>query len=155
MNFAGGLTNPNIPDTGFDFDLKYDFDKAPAYDWSAGDKEPGKNFLDVFRDELQKSGYFDQSKEETKKRDVYGDRRRSSEAGDTVADLGGGNTAVNPNTSSLIQSQMAMLNQQQQPGFGQTIVGAGGTALGTAIGGPIGGTIGGGIGNLVGGLLPF
>ena len=126
MNFADGLTNPNIPDMGFDFDLKYDFDKAPAYDWSAGDEKPGKNFLDVFSDELQKSGYFDQSKEETKKHDVYGDRRRSSEAGDTVADLGGGNTAVNPNTSSLIQSQMAMMNKG--PGLGGQLAGAGAAA---------------------------
>ena len=152
MNFSDILTNPNIPDMGYDVDLEYDLDKAPAYDWTKG-KEKEKNFLDIFTDELQKSGYFDKSKEDTKKRDVYGDRRRSS--GDTVADLGGGNTAINPDTSSLIQSQMAMLNQQQQPGLGQTIAGAGGTAIGTAIGGPLGGTIGGGIGNLVGGLLPF
>mgnify|MGYP003115742505 FL=1 len=147
------LTNPNVPDMGFGFDLELDLDKAPAYDWSAGDDKPEKNFLDVFTDELQKSGYFDQSKNETKRRDVYGDRRRSS--GDTVADLGGGNTAVNPDTSSLIQSQLAMANQQQQPGLGQTIAGAGGTAIGTSIGGPLGGTIGGGIGSFLGGLLPF
>ena len=146
------LTNPNIPDMGFDIDLQYDLDKAPAYDWTKS-KEKEKNFLDIFTDELQKSGYFDQSKEDTKKRDVYGDRRRSS--GDTVADLGGGNTAINPDTSSLIQSQMAMANQQQQPGFGSTLGSAAGTAIGTSIGGPLGGTIGGGIGNFVGNLLPF
>lgn len=138
---------------GFDFDLKYDLDKAPAYDWSTGDEKPEKNFLDIFTDELQKSGYFDQSKDETKKRDIYGDRRRSS--GDTVADLGGGNTAVTPDTSALIQSQMALANQQQQAGFGSTLGSAAGTAIGTGIGGPLGGTIGGGIGSFVGNLLPF
>ncbi len=157
MNFSDILSNPNVPDTGFDFDLKYDFDKAPQYDWSAGDEKPGKNFLDVFSDELQKSGYFDQSKEETKKHDVYGDRRRSSGSGDTVADLGGGNTAVNPNTSSLIQSQMAMLNQQQQPGMGSQLVGAGAAAGVSMIPGvgPFLAPLAGGLGSAVGNLLPF
>ena len=153
MNPIDILTNPNIPDMGFDIDLKYDLKNDPEYDWSAGDEKPEKNFLDIFTDELQKSGYFDQSKEDTKKRDVYGDRRRSS--GDTVADLGGGNTAINPDTSSLIQSQLAMANQQQQGGLGSTLGSAAGTAIGTSIGGPLGGTIGGGLGNFVGNLLPF
>jgi len=152
MNYSDILTNPNIPDMGFDIDIEYDLGTTPKYDWTKS-KEKEKNFLDIFTEELQKSGYFDQSKEETKKRDVYGDRRRSS--GDTVADLGGGNTAINPDTSSLIQSQMAMANQQQQAGLGSTLGSAAGTAIGTGIGGPLGGTIGGGIGSFVGNLLPF
>ena len=143
------LTNPNVPDMGFGFDLELDLDKAPAYDWSAGDDKPEKNFLDVFTDELQKSGYFDQSKNETKRRDVYGDRRRSS--GDTVADLGGGNTAVNPGTSSLIQSQLAMANQQQQPGVGGQLAGMGAAAGASMIPGvgpfiaPFAGNLGSGL----------
>ena len=123
MNFSDVYKNTNL-DPGFNIDLEFDLDKAPAYDWSADTKTPEKGFLDRFTDELQGKGYFDQSKEETKKRDVYGDRRRS--AGDTVADLGGGNTAVNPNTSSLIQSQMAMMNKG--PGLGGQIAGAGAAA---------------------------
>ena len=111
---------------GFDLDLKYDLDKAPAFDWTAGDAKPEKSFLDTFKNNLEKSGYFDQSKEDTKKRDVYGDRRRSSGSGDTVADLGGGATAVNPNTSALIQSQLAMMNQG--PGLGGQLAGAGAAA---------------------------
>ena len=152
MNFSDIYTNPNIPDPGFNIDLEYDLDNATAYDWTET-KEKEKNFLDIFTDELQKSGYFDQSKQETKKRDVYGDRRRSS--GDTVADLGGGNTAITPDTSALIQSQMAMANQQQQPGLGSTLGSAAGTAIGTTIAGPLGATIGGGLGSFVGNLLPF
>ena len=145
------LTNPNINyDPGFDIDLKYDLSKDPAYDWSADTKTPEKSFLDRFADELQGKGYFDSSKEETKRRDVYGDRRRSS--GDTVADLGGGNTAVNPNTSSLIQSQLAMANQQQQPGVGGQIAGMGAAAGASMIPG-VGPFIAPFAGNLVSGLF--
>ena len=151
MDYSDIWTNTDF-DPGFNIDLKYDLKNAPKYDWTET-KEKEKTFLDIFTDELTKSGYFDQSKEETKKRDVYGDRRRSS--GDTVADLGGGNTAVNPDTSALIQSQMAMANQQQQGGLGSTLGGAAGTAIGFGIGGPLGANIGGGLGSFVGNLLPF
>ena len=109
-----------------------------------------KNFLDRFTDELQKSGYFDQSKEDTKKRDVYGDRRRSS--GDTVADLGGGNTAVTPDSASLVQAQMAMANQQQQPGLGGQLAGAGAAAGVSMIPG-VGPFLAPVAGNLVSGLF--
>ena len=149
MNFSDILTNPNIPDMGYDIDLEYDLDKAPAYDWTKG-KEKEKNFLDIFTDELQKSGYFDKSKEDTKKRDVYGDRRRSS--GDTVADLGGGNTAVTPNSAALVQAQMAMANQQQQPGLGGQIAGAGAAAGVSMIPG-VGPFLAPVAGNLVSGLF--
>ena len=150
MNFSDILTNPNIPDMGYDIDLEYDLDKAPAYDWTADSKKPEKNFLDRFTDELQKSGYFDQSKEDTKKRDVYGDRRRSS--GDTVADLGGGNTAVTPDSASLVQAQMALANQQQQPGLGGQLAGAGAAAGVSMIPG-VGPFLAPVAGNLVSGLF--
>ena len=47
-----------------------------------------------------KEGFLGQSQRDTRNYDIYGDRRRS--AGDTVADLGGGNTAVTPDTQTLI-----------------------------------------------------
>ena len=166
MEFFGGLDpskmyTRDIPDTGFDVDLKYrpPYGSSSAYNWTKQEK-PEDVFLNRFREELMDSGYFKKAKKDTQNYDIYGDRRRTeSPAGDTITDLGGGNTLSAPNSALTTQLQMQALQQQaamgNQPGLGQTIVGAGGTALGTAIGGPLGGTIGGGIGNLVGGLLPF
>ena len=169
MDYSDIWTNTDF-DPGFNIDLKYDLKNAPKYDWTET-KEKEKTFLDIFTDELTKSGYFDQSKEETKKRDVYGDRRRSS--GDTVADLGAGNTAISPDTQSLINTQLAAAQMANQPSqgrmAGQAIGGAlgagagasllagaggiGGASLGTAMGTAALGPIGAIAGGLLGGLL--
>ena len=112
-------------------------------------------FLDAFKERLQKDlqdGFLGESRAASKNYDIYGDRRRVSSTGNTVADLGGGNTAINPDTSALIQSQMAMANQQQQPGLGGQLAGAGAAAGVSMIPG-VGPFLAPVAGNLVSGLF--
>tara|TARA_R100000278_G_scaffold119591_1_gene101176 strand:- start:240 stop:761 length:522 start_codon:yes stop_codon:yes gene_type:complete len=128
--------------------------------------KPEKSFLDNFKSALEKSGsYLGKTQQDSRRYDIYGDRRRSG--GDTVADLGGGNTLSAPDSALAAQLQMqALQNQGQQGGVGRmagsilgnaagtaaaTSLGAGaGTFLGSALG-PIGALAGGALG----GLLPF
>ena len=137
------------------------------------DKKKENIFLDTFKEKLQenlKEGFLGQSKKDTRNYDIYGDRRRSS--GDTVADLGGGNTAINPDTQTLINSQLAAAQMANQPSQGRMagqklggalgsaagaslLAGAGGigaaglgTVLGTAALGPLGAIAGGFLGGL-------
>ena len=130
------------------------------------DEKPEKSFLDNFKSALEKSGsYLGRTQQDSRRYDIYGDRRRSG--GDTVADLGGGNTLSAPDSALATQLQMQALQRQgQQGGVGRmagsilgnaagtaaaTSIGAGaGTFLGSALG-PLG-ALGGG---LLGGLLPF
>jgi len=119
-------------------------------------EEPESTFLDRFKDQLEKGGYFEKSKEDSKRYDIYGDRRRSS-GGDTVADLGGGNTLMSPDSSIATQAQLAGM-QNQQKGLGQTLGGGIGAAAGAAVGGPfapVTSVLGRFAGDFLGGLLPF
>ena len=136
-----------------DFDLnKTDRDIA-AMEEIYGKPEKKENiFLDTFKEKLQenlKDGFLSKSKDESKKYDIYGDRRRSS--GDTVADLGGGNTAVLPDTSALINQQMMMANQPSQGRMaGQALGGSIGGALGTSMIAKAGGAAAAGLGTTIG-----
>ena len=143
---------------------------GPEYDYT---KNKNKIFLDTFKEKMKENleeGFLGQSQQDTRARDIYGDRRRSS--GDTVADLGGGNTAISPDTQSLINSQLAAAQMANQPSQGRMagqplggalgagagaslLAGAGGigaaslgTAMGTAALGPLGAIAGGLIGGL-------
>ena len=119
-------------------------------------EEPESTFLDRFKDQLEKGGYFEKSKEDSKQYDIYGDRRRSS-GGDTVADLGGGNTLMSPDSSIATQAQLAGM-QNQQKGLGQQLGAGTGAALGAAVGGPfapVTSVLGRFAGDFLGGLLPF
>lgn len=156
-----------------DFDLdKTDRDVATMEEIYGHNKKKENIFLDTFKEKMQenlKGGFLGQSQKDTRKYDIYGDRRRSS--GDTVADLGGGNTAINPDTQTLINTQLAMANQPNQGRMaGQQLggalgsaagasllAGAGGigaaglgTVLGTAALGPLGALAGGALGGLFG-----
>ena len=126
------------------------------------EEKPEKSFLDNFKSALEKSGsYLGKTQQDSRRYDIYGDRRRSG--GDTVADLGGGNTLSAPDSALATQLQMQALQQQgQQGGVGRmagSILGqAGGAALGSTIGGTFGAALGplGAIGGAaLGGLLPF
>ena len=166
-----------MPDTN---GYNYDFDPNKTDEaistiediFGYNDKKKENIFLDTFKEKMQenlKEGFLGQSQRDTRNYDIYGDRRRSS--GDTVADLGGGNTAVTPDTQTLINSQLAMANQPNQgrmagQALGGTLgsaagagllakaggmAGAGfGTILGTAALGPIGAIAGGALGGLFG-----
>ena len=145
---------------------------ADIYGYNKKDEKKENIFLDTFKEKLQenlKDGFLSKSKEESRKYDIYGDRRRST--GNTVADLGGGNTAVTPDTQALINTQLAMANQPNQGRMAgeklggalgsaagaSLLAGAGGisaagmgTVLGTAALGPLGMLAGGAIGSLFG-----
>tara|TARA_R100001224_G_C4027354_1_gene151435 strand:+ start:3123 stop:3632 length:510 start_codon:yes stop_codon:yes gene_type:complete len=126
------------------------------------DEKPEKSFLDNFKSALEKSGsYLGKTQQDSRRYDIYGDRRRSG--GDTVADLGGGNTLSAPDSALATQLQMQALQQQgQQGGVGRMAGGVLGQAGGAALGSTIGGTFGAALGPLgaiggaaLGGLLPF
>lgn len=157
-----------------DFDLNQTDRDIATMEEIYGKNEKKENiFLDTFKEKMQenlKGGFLGQSQKDTKRYDIYGDRRRSS--GDTVADLGGGNTAVNPDTQTLINSQLAAAQMARQPSQGRMagqalggalgsaagaslLAGAGGigaaglgTVLGTAALGPVGAIAGGLLGGL-------
>ena len=159
-----------------DFDLnKTDRDIATMEEIYGKNEKKENIFLDTFKEKLQenlKEGFLGQSQRDTRNYDIYGDRRRSS--GDTVADLGGGNTAVTPDTQTLINSQLAAAQMARQPSQGRMagqqlggalgsaagaslLAGAGGigaaglgTVLGTAALGPLGALAGGVLGGLFG-----
>ena len=137
-----------------DFDLNQtDRDIATMEEIYGKNQKKENIFLDTFKEKMQenlKEGFLGQSQRDTRNRDIYGDRRRSS--GDTVADLGGGNTAVTPDSASLVQAQMAMANQQQQPGLGGQLAGAGAAAGVSMIPG-VGPFLAPVAGNLVSGLF--
>ncbi len=97
--------------------------------------EPEDTFLKRFMKEMEEGGYFKQSKDQSRRYDIYGDRRRSG-GGDTVSDLGGGNTLSAPDSSAAVQAQMMALQQQGQKSMGQKLGGGIGAAAGAALGGP-------------------
>lgn len=110
-------------------------------------------FLDTFKEKLKEElegGFLGDSKALSRKYDIYGDRRRSS-AGDTVTDLGGGNTAVSPDTQALVNTQLAMMNQPNEGRMaGQKLGGALGSAAGAGLLAKAGGLAGAGMGTILG-----
>lgn len=128
---------------------------ADIYGYNKKDEKKENIFLDTFKEKLQenlKDGFLSKSKEESRKYDIYGDRRRSS--GDTVADLGGGNTAITPDTQSLINTQLAAAQMANQPSqgrmAGQALGGSIGGALGTSMIAKAGGAAAAGLGTTIG-----
>lgn len=125
---------------------------ADIFGYNKKDETKENIFLDTFKEKLQenlKDGFLSQSKRDTRNRDIYGDRRRSS--GDTVADLGGGNTAVTPDTQALINTQLAMANQPNQGRMaGQALGGTLGSAAGAGLLAKAGGLAGAGFGTILG-----
>ena len=119
-----------------DFDLNQtDRDIATMEEIYGKNQKKENIFLDTFKEKMQenlKEGFLGQSQRDTRNRDIYGDRRRSS--GDTVADLGGGNTAINPDTQTLINTQLAAAQMANQPSQGRMAGQALGGSLGTAAG---------------------
>ena len=136
-----------------DFDLNQtDRDIATMEEIYGKNKKKENIFLDTFKEKMQenlKEGFLGQSQRDTRNYDIYGDRRRSS--GDTVADLGGGNTAVLPDTQALINQQMMMANQPSQGRMaGQALGGALGSAAGASLLAGAGGLAGAGMGTVLG-----
>ena len=111
-------------------------------------------FLDAFKERLQKDledGFLGESRAASKNYDIYGDRRRVSSTGNTVADLGGGNTAITQDNSALINSQLAMLNQPNPNRMaGQSLGGTLGAAAGAGVLAKAGGLAGAGMGTILG-----
>lgn len=140
-----------------DFDLnKTDRDIATMEEIYGHNKKKENIFLDTFKEKMQenlKEGFLGQSREDARNYDIYGDRRRSS-GSDTVADLGGGNTAVNPNTETLIDTQLAAAQLANQPSqgrmAGQALGGALGSAAGAGLLAKAGGMAGAGMGTILG-----
>ena len=138
-------------------------DPGSTFSWA--DKEEKDSPFDIFKDTLAK-GVGSYTKRFAGAGEKSGRGTTSIEtAGDTVADLGGGNTLYAPD-STAAQMRMAQAGQQgSSGGFGRmagSILGqAGGAALGgtsalagTAFGAALG-PLGAVAGAALGGLLPF
>ena len=149
-----------MPDTnGYNYEFdpnKTDEAISDIEDIFGYNKKKENIFLDKFKEKMQenlKEGFLGQSREDARNYDIYGDRRRSS-GGDTVADLGGGNTAVSPDTQTLIDTQLAAAQLANQPSqgrmAGQALGGALGSAAGAGLLAKAGGMAGAGFGTILG-----
>tara|TARA_R100000081_G_C4639303_1_gene77050 strand:- start:38 stop:499 length:462 start_codon:yes stop_codon:yes gene_type:complete len=132
-----GFNFPSNDDLGLPDDIYGSGAYYTKDDYTADlEEKPEDNFLNRFMKNLEEGGYFKQSKDDSRNYDIYGDRRRKS-GGDTVTDLGGGNTLSSPDSSAVLDAQMAALQRAGQKSPGQQLGGGIGAALGGAVGGPL------------------
>ena len=147
-----GFNFPSNEDLGLPDDIYGSGGYYAKDDYSPDlEDKPEDTFLNRFMKEMEEGGYFKQSKDQSSRYDIYGDRRRSG--GDTVTDLGGGNTLSAPDSAAAVQAQMMALGQKST---GQKLGGGIGAAAGAALGGPfapVTSVLGRFAGDFIGGLF--
>jgi hypothetical protein len=157
--------NPYDMGTAVDFEIPAEAyptwkpDPGTTFNW-ADQEEKEPTFGERFSDAL-KEGVGSYTKRFAGAGEKTGGNITSVKAaGDTVADLGGGNTLFAPDTTTAMRMAQAGQQQQSSGGFGRmagSILGqAGGAALGSTVGGAFGsalGPLGAIAGSALGGLI--